>query len=158
MDLLVEHRPPQLPDNGSPVSSEADKKGTHRMHHVNSNIRKLYSLYLLSQRGKKGKDDLPDEYLEPSLFDNEVIETGGIREYLRKWRAEQEVLALDPIQGPGTLGPSAGSKAWLPSMTSDERGGNAEEDVLEIEELAGSGEEQEQAYFLRPGDMVKMKP
>lgn len=46
----------------------------------------------------------------------------------------------------------------MPSMQSDERGGNAEEEVLEIEELAGSGEEQEQAYFLQPGDMVKLKP
>lgn len=107
---------------------------------------------------KKGKSGLPDECLEPSLFDNEVINKGGIREYLQKWRAEQEVLPLDPIQGPGTQGPSAGLKGQLPSMTSDERGGNAEEDVLEIEELAGSGEEREQAYFLRPGDMVNMKP
>lgn len=68
------------------------------------------------------------------------------------------MLALDPIQGPGTLGPSAESASWMPSMQSDERGGNAEEEVLEIEELAGSGEEQEQAYFLQPGDMVKLKP
>lgn len=107
---------------------------------------------------QRKEDVLPDETLEPNLFDTEIIEKGGIRDYLRKWRADQDVLPLDPIQGPGTLGPSAGSTAWMPSMASDERGGNTEEEILEIEELAGSGEEQEQAYFLQPGDMVKLKP
>ncbi|KAK2756108.1 hypothetical protein FQN54_005516 [Arachnomyces sp. PD_36] len=108
--------------------------------------------------GSKAEDDFPSETSLDTLFDPEIAGYGGIREYLRKWRASQDVLSLDPIQGPGALGLAAGSKGWVPSMTSDERGGNGEEEILEIEELAGSGEDQEHIYFLHPGDLVKLKP